>query len=171
MGLTYGNLGICAKIVLKYRFSANPVSLVAVCRLTYMDKLPTMQARKTLLGSLLHAAWERMKETLPEDMTGNMKTQYLGIYSAIIILHESGETPTATSLSEFTGTSYPTISKITRELVRMGIVGRHQILASHGKGIQYSFEPLYELRNLRREPEIPVDAPTAEPTRRRRKKP
>ncbi|SEF13346.1 hypothetical protein SAMN05444161_8916 [Rhizobiales bacterium GAS191] len=102
----------------------------------------------TISDTRFAAVANRIIHGLPIQMTGNMKTQHLGIYLAILVLNELNHEATTTAISTYTGMATTHTAKIANNLVTLGVVQRTKAHATHGKGHQNLYTPEVDLRQF-----------------------
>ncbi|SDR63328.1 hypothetical protein SAMN05519103_08496 [Rhizobiales bacterium GAS113] len=111
-----------------------------------------MQARPrgplTTEAILLQLVAERIFHTSHLAMTPNMKLQHYGLYCAITQITRDLNEPTTSNIAKFSGIHTVLVTKMANNLAKLGLVDREIVRATHGKGHQYLYRPIADVRKI-----------------------
>jgi len=102
------------------------------------------------LRPMLSLVTDTIVSGLPPTTTGHGKAQHLGVYFAILALHEIDIPPTVRNICNVVDMAPTHLVKIANRLYSIGVINRSSIHGSHGKGHQFLYTPVVDLPRLAR---------------------
>jgi len=103
----------------------------------------------------LHYAFERIRHGFPSTTRPKIRMHHFGVYVLIRMLKNSDQPTTTTNLADVTGLYRYHVINICSNLSDLGLVVRTIMRAGHGRGRQFSYHPVDDLKQLSRLVRLP----------------
>ena len=107
-----------------------------------------MQPQPNQALLILELVSQRIMDQLPQDMSPNLKLQYVGLYGHILLLHRAKLEITSKNLSHSTGVHIHHCARYCNHLQRMGILSLEVRRNSLNKGRVHVFYPITDAMQL-----------------------
>jgi hypothetical protein len=101
-----------------------------------------MQEDMRVLRLLLPSAVARIMKMLPQDMSGSMKAQHIGVYCVILSMHLSDVVVTRRSICDILGMADTHIGPKVKKLLELNVITSRKSPSPYGNKPRSIFEPV-----------------------------
>ncbi len=95
-----------------------------------------------VLRLLLPSAVARIMKMLPQDMSGSMKAQYIGVYGVILAMHLNGVLVTRRSICDTLGMADTHVGPKVKKLLELSLITERKAPSPYGNKPRSIYEPV-----------------------------
>jgi transcription initiation factor IIE alpha subunit len=101
-----------------------------------------MQEDMRVLRLLLPSAVARIMKMLPQDMSGSMKAQHIGVYCVILSMHLNEVLVTRRSICDILGMADTHVGPKVKKLLELNVITSRKSRSPYGNRPRSIFEPV-----------------------------
>ena len=101
-----------------------------------------MQEDMRVLRLLLPSAVARIMKMLPQDMSGSMKAQHIGVYCVILSMHLNEVLVTRRSICDILGMADTHVGPKVKKLLELNVITSRKSASPYGNKPRSIFEPV-----------------------------